>query len=108
MKDLPWLLAGVGIGLAVFLISNQPGPEYASGNDDIENAADKTALWGSKQRIGGGGKGVVGKLKEGVGRVTGDADLTDEGLGDQVIGSAKDAAGQVAQAVGKTIHELNR
>ena len=108
MKTLPWLIAGVGIGLAVFFVANQPGPEYATGNDDVEDAAQRTSLWGSKQRIGGAGRGVVGKLKEGIGRVAGDAQLADEGVADQVMGTVKDKAGQVATAVGETIHDLNR
>jgi uncharacterized protein YjbJ (UPF0337 family) len=50
----------------------------------------------------------VGKFKEGVGRVTGDDQLTGEGVVDQLAGAVKDTAGQAAQALGTTIHELNR
>jgi uncharacterized protein YjbJ (UPF0337 family) len=108
MKAILWIIAGVGVGLAAYVVLNQPGLQYASGNDGIENAADKTAFWGSKQRISGVGKGVVGKLKEGVGKVTGDDGLAGEGVTDQVAGTIKDAAGKAAHAVGETIHDLNR
>jgi len=108
MKALPWLIAGVGFGLAAYFVLNQPGPQYATGNDDIEDAAGRTTFWGSKQRAGGAGRGLVGKLKEGVGRIAGDDDLAGEGVADQVIGAVKDTAGQAAQAVGETIHDLNR
>jgi uncharacterized protein YjbJ (UPF0337 family) len=108
MKALLWVIAGASAGIAVFLILNQPGPEYATGSDDVEYAAGRTAFWGSKQRLSGAGSGFTGRLKEGLGRVTGDADLADEGVTDQVVGAVKDTAGQVAQAAGETLHELNR
>jgi uncharacterized protein YjbJ (UPF0337 family) len=101
-------MVGVGLGAAAYFVLNQPGPQYATGNDDIEDAADRTALWGSKQRLAGTGRGLGGKIKEGVGRVTGDDSLAGEGVLDQVTGAVKDAAGGVAQSVGQTIHELNR
>jgi uncharacterized protein YjbJ (UPF0337 family) len=108
MKTLTWILAGAGVGLAVYLVLNQPGPQYSTGDDDVENFADDTSLWGSKQRLGGAARGLAGKVKEGVGRVAGDDQLADEGVADQVVGSVKDTAGQVAHAVGETIHDLNR
>jgi uncharacterized protein YjbJ (UPF0337 family) len=108
MKTLTWILAGAGVGLAVYLVLNQPGPQYSTGDDDVENFADDTSLWGSKQRLGGAARGLAGKVKEGVGRVAGDDQLADEGVADQLVGSVKDTAGQVAHAVGETIHDLNR
>jgi len=100
MKNLPWVLAAVGLGLAVFVVVNTPGPEYATGLDSVEDAARGVGRWGSKARIGGAGNRVVGKVKE----VFGD----DEGLGEQVVGQVQDAAGTLAQAAGQTIHDLNR
>jgi hypothetical protein len=44
----------------------------------------------------------VGKLKEGVGRATGDDQLAGEGLVDQIAGAVKDTAGQAPQALGAT------
>ena len=108
MKSFPWILAVVGLGVAAYVVLNTPGPEYATGNDDIENAARKTFAWGSKSRIKGTGTNLGGKLKEGVGNLTGNADLANEGVVDQVAGSLKDAAGSVAQAAGQTLHEFNR
>jgi uncharacterized protein YjbJ (UPF0337 family) len=108
MKALPWILAGVGVGLVTYFALNQPGLQYETGNDDIEDAADRTAFWGSKQRVSGAGGTLFGKVKEGVGRATGDAQLADEGAADQVVGAVKDTVGSAAQAVGQTIHNLNR
>lgn len=108
MKGFTWLIAGVGLALAAYVVLNQPGPRYATGNDDVEDAADRTALWGSKQRLSGTGGRLAGRLKEGLGRATGDDRLAGEGVADQVAGAVKDTAGQVAQAAGETIHELNR
>jgi len=108
MKSLPWILAAVGLGVAAYVVINTPGPEYATGNDDIETAARKTSAWGSKNRITGTGTNLGGKLKEGLGNLTGNDDLANEGVVDQVAGKIKDAAGSVAQAAGQTIHEFNR
>ena len=108
MKTLSWILAGVGIGLVTYIALNQPEPQYATGNDDIEDAADKTSLWGSKQRIAAAGGTLFGKLKEGAGNVTGNDQLADEGVADQVVGAVKDTAGSAAQNLGQAIHQLNR
>ena len=108
MKALSWILAGIGVGLVTYVVLNQPGPQYATGNDDVEDAADKTALWGSKQRITGTGGQLFGKVKEAVGRAAGDDQLASEGVADQVVGAVKDTAGDAAQSIGQTIHELNR
>jgi len=53
MKYFLGPFAGVGLGLAAYFVLNQVGPQYANGNDDIEDAAGKTAFWGSKQRVEG-------------------------------------------------------
>jgi uncharacterized protein YjbJ (UPF0337 family) len=108
MKALPWFLAAVGIGLVAYVVINAPGPEYATGSDTVEDAAFNTSVFGSKTRIRGAGGKFVGKAKEVLGNATGNADLANEGVGDQVIGAVKDAAGSVAQAAGQTLHDLNR
>ena len=108
MKALPWIIAGVGVGFAAYFVLNQPSPQFATGNDEIEDEAGKTAFWGSKQRVKGIGGGLVGKLKEGVGRATGDEQIESEGVLDQTAGAVQDTAGQAAHAVADTIHELNR
>jgi len=108
MKNLPWFIAALGLGVVAYVIAKTPGPQYATGSDSLEGAARDTSQWGSKARVRGAGGKFVGKLKEGVGRATGDPDLQDEGVGQQVAGSLKNAAGKVAQAAGETIHDLNR
>src|SRR3984885_5155041 len=108
MKGLTWLLAGVGVAIAAYIVLNQPGPQYATGDDDVEYAADRTALWGSKQRVSGTGGRLAGRLKEGLGRATGSDQLAGEGVADQLAGAVRDTAGKVAQAAGQTIHDLNR
>jgi uncharacterized protein YjbJ (UPF0337 family) len=108
MKALPWILAGTALGVAAYIVINTPGPEYATGNDTLETAARRTSQFGSRARIRGVGGKFVGKAKEAFGNATGNPDLADEGVGDQVIGSLKDAAGSVAQAAGQTLHDLNR
>jgi uncharacterized protein YjbJ (UPF0337 family) len=109
MKNLSWILAGLGAGAAVaYVIMNQPRLQASTGWDSVENAARRTTGWGSKSRLQGAGSKVAGKLKEGVGRMTGDMNLADEGVGDQAVGAVKDAVGTLAQAAGDTLHDLNR
>jgi uncharacterized protein YjbJ (UPF0337 family) len=108
MKTLAWVIAGVGAGIAAYIVLNQPGPRYATGDDDVEYAAGRAALWGSKQRISGIGGGLAGKLKEGIGRATGNEQLAGDGVTDQLAGAVKETAGKAAQAAGQTIHDLNR
>lgn len=108
MKTLAWLAAGIGAGLAIYLIANSPGPQYATGSDNLEDAARNAAGWGSKQRATGVGSNVVGRVKEGLGNLTGNPDLADEGVGDQVAGNVRKGVGRFAQAAGQTLHDLNR
>jgi uncharacterized protein YjbJ (UPF0337 family) len=108
MKALTWVIAGVGAGIAAYVVLNQPGPQYATGDNDVEYAASRATLWGSKQRISGIGGGLAGKLKEGIGRATGNEQLAGDGVTDQIAGAVKDTAGKAAQAAGQTIHDLNR
>ncbi len=104
----PWIIAGTGLGLLlVYLAFNEVGGQSETGWDSVENAANRTWKWGSKSRVSGAGTNVVGKLKEVVGKGLGDDDLTEEGLGDQAVGAAKDAAGKVAHAAGETLHKMN-
>jgi uncharacterized protein YjbJ (UPF0337 family) len=108
MKNLPWLLAALGLGIVAYVIGKTPGPQYATGSDTLEDAARGTSQWGSKARVRGAGGKFFGKMEEGFGRATGNPDLADEGVTDQIAGSLKNAAGQVAEAAGQTLHELNR
>lgn len=106
MKALPWIIAGVAFGAAAYYIANTPDARYS--DPDVEDAAFNTGVWGSKQRIKGGGGSVLGKAKEGFGKITGDTDLQAEGAGDQVVGAVKDTVGKAANAVSSTLHDLNR
>jgi uncharacterized protein YjbJ (UPF0337 family) len=108
MKTLAWLITGIGVGLVVYLVANAPGPEYATGSDNLADAARNTFGWGTKQRAAGLGSNVAGRVKEGLGNLTGDADLADEGVADQVAGNVRGGIGKFAQAAGQTLHDLNR
>ena len=102
MKGLPWILAGIGVGFVLAYVTLSE-PQTETGWDSAENAADRAWTWGSKARLSG-----AGRFKEGIGRVIGDNDLADEGVADQFVGTVKSGAGALAQAVGETIHDLNR
>jgi uncharacterized protein YjbJ (UPF0337 family) len=104
---LPWILAGIGVGFVLAYVTLSE-PQTETGWDSAENAADRAWRWGSKARLSGAGRNAAGRFKEGVGRVLGDNDLADEGVADQFVGTVKSEAGELAQAVGETIHNLNR
>ena len=109
MRALPWIIAGVGIGVGVtILLFNESEPDYATGYNGVERAARKTFNWGTKRRAEGKVGSVAGAIKEGAGKLTGDYEMADEGAADRVVGNVKDAAGKVGHAVGETIHDLNR
>ena len=108
MRTLPWVVAAVGTAVATYYLMNQPGLQHATGSDSVEGAADKTSLWGSKQRIKGAGSSLMGKVKHGLGRATGNDSLAGKGLVDQAAGSISDAVGATAQAAGRTLHDFNR
>ena len=92
MRALPWIIAGVGIGVGVTILLFNEEPVFATGHDGVERAARKTFGWGTKKRAEGKMGAVAGAIKEGVGRFTGDYDLADEGTADRVVGNVKDAA----------------
>ena len=109
MKALPWVVAGVGIGAALFyVIKNAPEPSYSTGDPDVDRFASKANRWGSKQRVQGTGDSLLGKAKQAFGEVTGDADTADSGAGDQAEGSLRNFAGKAANAVSDTVRDLNR
>ncbi len=105
MNKLLWLLGGTTLAVAVFAIINAPDPAPADG---LNRAAGELGGWGLKQRATGTGGQLLGKVKEAAGNLTGDSETRDKGVFDQAAGAVKDAAGQAAQALGSTIHDLNK
>ena len=104
MGKLVWLVGGTALALAVFAILNAPEPAV----DGAERAAGELGGWGLKQRAAGGGGKLLGKAEEVAGRVTGNDDTASQGTFDQAAGAVRSAAGQAAEALGSTIHDLNK
>ena len=107
MKRQMWIPLALGI-VATYIILDRRAARYAADYDELEAAADRTDQWGSKQRIAGAGRDLLGRLKEGVGRITGNEDLAGRGVVDQVAGAVQDTVGKAANAASDTIRELNR
>ncbi len=105
MSKILWLIGGTTLALAVYAILNA---EELAPADGVERTAGKVAGWGTKQRVTGTGGQLAGKVKEFAGNVTGNEDTASEGVLDQAAGAVKDAAGQAAQGLGQTIHDLNK
>ena len=108
MKPRGWILLGIGGIVATYVVLNHRLFNYPAVDDDLETVANRTAGWGSKQRMSGTGRNLLGKMKEGFGRVTGDHDLAEEGVADQVTGAVKDTASRAAHVASDFIHDLNR
>ena len=109
MRALPWILAGVGAGVAVtVLLFNGNQPEYATGSDGVERAARNTFGWGAGKQAEGKVGSFAGAVKQGIGQLTGNDQMAGEGTADRVVGNVKDAAGKLGQAAGQTIHDLNK
>jgi uncharacterized protein YjbJ (UPF0337 family) len=57
--------------------------------------ATKRGEWKWKDRVEGAATNIKGKVKEGVGKLTGDANTEAEGQADQVKGKAQNAVGGI-------------
>ena len=107
MRRSLWVPLAISV-VAAYIVLDRRATRCAAGYADLEEAANKTSDWGSEQRITGTGRSLLGKVKEGFGRLTGDPDLAGDGVIDQFAGALKDASGKAAHVVGDTIHDLNR
>lgn len=105
---LPWIIAIAALAAAVYVLANAPQTQSATGDADVDQAANTTGAWGTKQRVKGTGGDLLGQAKQGVGNLTGDKELQGEGVVDQVVGNVKDAAGKAAHAVADTLHNANQ
>ena len=109
MRASRLLLTGIGVGAALtYALFYEPALQHEAGFDGVEDTANRMRRWGTKKRFGAGVDTFVGRVKEGAGRIAGDEDLADEGVGDQAVGAVKDTVGRWGQAAGDTIHDLNR
>jgi uncharacterized protein YjbJ (UPF0337 family) len=109
MRASRLLLAGIGVGAALtYALFYDPSLKYETGFDGVEDTANRARRWGAKKRFGAGADLLKGRMKEGIGRVTGDDDLAAKGVADQAVGAVKNTAGKWGHAVGETIHDLNR
>ena len=109
MKAFPWIVAGIGAGIAYYLINGAgTEPGYASGSGSVERAARNTFGWGAGKQAEGKVGSFAGAVKQGIGQLAGNDQMAGEGAADRVVGNVKDAAGKIGQAAGQTIHDLNR
>jgi len=109
MKTFLWLLGASTLGFVAYVIVNDNNLDSRSRRvGDVDETGNQVGQWGTKQRVTGTGGQLGGKLKQGVGKLTGDKEMQGSGLVDEVTGSVKDAAGKAAHAVEDTIHDLNR
>ena len=108
MKHLGWIAAGAGLGFAAYIVLSSPSCGYTALRGEVADAADKASLWGTKQRVKGTAGKLAGKVKAGLGNLTGDHGLAAEGAAYQAAGTVMDTAGKAANVVGDTVRELNR
>ena len=106
MKSWGWILAGAGAACAAYLILSSPALQCPFESDGAGRAANRISFWGAKQRVTGTAAKVAGKVKEGLGNLTGDDELSAKGTVDQATGAVKDVAGKAANAAGGAIRDL--
>ncbi len=107
MSKFLWILGGATLAVAAYVVMNQQ-LGLAAPADGLDEAGNNLGAWGTKQRAFGTGGQLKGKVEQFGANLTGDSDLGDKGVFDEATGAVKDAAGKVAQAVGSTIHDLNK
>jgi len=108
MKKLPWIVGGVGAGLAAYFLVNRIAPGYSDVTSNVENASGKMSIWGWKARLKGNATSLVGALKEQAGHALNNEKLVAEGLGDKAVGTVEDTAGHASQKVGEALHVMAR
>lgn len=107
MKRTFFLLGSVALALAAYLILNAPESSLAAAAEPDE-LGSRAGRWAAKQRLSGAGSSLAGSVEETAGDLVGNDQLANQGAFDQAKGTVKDAAGQVANAVEDTLHDLNR
>ncbi len=60
----------------------------------------------NKDEIKGKAKEVKGQIKQGIGEATGDEQLHDEGVADELAGNVQDAFGKGRRKVGEAVKDL--
>lgn len=106
MNKFMWILGATCLGVAAYVLltdANGARPQYADGLDEVR---DNIGQWGTGKRVTGTGGAVGGKLKQGVGKLTGNDKLQGEGFVDEAVGNVKDAAGKAAHSVSDAISDL--
>lgn len=107
MTKFLWIIGGATLAAAVYVVMNQSVGPLAPA-DGVEDTAARLGAWGTKQRVTGAGGQVLGRVEQGAANLAGNPDLADQGVFDEAAGAMKNAAGKAAQAVGSTIHEINK
>ncbi len=105
MSKFFWILGGVTLGVAAYVVMTQPLGQTADG---LNEAASNLGGWGNKQRAFGIGGQVKGRVEQGVANLTGDPDTASKGALDEATGVVKNAAGKAAQAVSSTVQDLSK
>ena len=120
MNKLFWIAAGASLGIGAYILLNGSN-EYTyntradgldTGSDELTRGARrfsrKAEGWGTGQRVSGTAGQIGGRIKEGIGRLTGDPDTEATGVADQIVGTVKDTAGRAAHAVSDTVDDFTR
>ena len=91
MENLPLIMSGAALGIAAYVLFGENNPQ--------SSFADQTGAWGVGKQVSGAGNSVVGSVKSGFGKLTGDESTGASGLADKAKGAVQDTAGSLAQKV---------
>lgn len=106
--NLPWIIAIATAGIAIYVVSNNSDVRYVGTGAGVNDAADQAGAWAAKQRVEGTGSSLFGQAKQGLGKVTGNKQMQDEGMLGEAAGNIRDAAGKAAKAVTDTLHAASK
>ncbi len=108
MNKFMWILGVTCLGAAAYVLFSDRLATDAGTGYGADDLGDNVSQWGTRQRVKGTGGVLGGKLKQGLGKLTGDDRTESEGYLDEAGGRVTDAAGQAAHAVSDTIADLTK
>ena len=106
MSKFMWILGATCLGVAGYVFFTDSFDSQDQSADALDEFGQSVSNWGTKNRVTGTGGQLGGKLKQGLGKLTGDDELQSEGVLDEGIGTVKDVAGKAAHAVSNALYYI--
>jgi hypothetical protein len=95
MTIKPWFLATVSLGFVAFLLLVRGDSPFSTGDRILDDAADAT-IRGTKRRVTGAGRNVLGQVQKRIAKSVPVSDHAIEGIVERVEGAVKKTADKVS------------